>query len=164
METIKTNQKCKTVRGWLYKAISKHVGLDIDWVQNHIAKCPKCQRRLASIGKVTLALSIIKSQRHNLDLLMRANAKAIGVLGRSLRNSPKAEKLKRILPEPKLPERLGKYKSSVTNMAACIAVLFVMKITVFLSMEQFQSESRKIVKQYYTDHVGSDLADELFSA
>jgi len=164
MKTTKANNKCRKIRSWLYKTINTRIGLKADWVQNHIANCPRCQRRFASVGKVNLALSIIKSQPHKLDLLMRANEQAIGVLKHSLRRAPKAQKLKKILPEPKLLERLGKYKHSAANAAACITILFLMKAGIFSSMEKFQTEGQKIVKQYYAKQVGQDLADEIFSA
>ena len=95
---------------------------------------------------------------------MRANAQAIGVLKHGLRRAPKARKLRTILPEPKLFERCSKYKRSVANVAACIAILFLMKIGIFSSMDKFQTEGQKAVKQYYASRVGQDLADEIFSA
>jgi len=164
MANINRNNKCRRIRAWLYKAIGSRFSADAQWVQKHIANCPRCQRRLASVGKVNLALSIIKSQPHNLDLLMRANAQAIGVLKHSLREAPKAKKLKATRPEPKLLERWRKYAHPSVNAAACIAILLLMKIGVFSSMDKFQTEGQKIVKQYYASHVGQDLADELFSA
>ena len=164
MTRTKKDNKCRRIRAWLYKAISSRFALDADWVQNHIANCLRCQRRMASIGKVNLALSIIKSQPHKLDLLMRANAQAIGVLKHSLRQAPKARKLKEARPEPKLLERWSKYKHSAANAAACIAILFLMKTGVFSSMDKFQTEGQKAMRQYYACQVGQDLADEIFSA
>ena len=164
MTRTKKDNKCRRIRAWLYKAINSRFGLDADWVQNHIANCMRCQRRMASIGKVNLAMSIIKSQPHKLDLLMRANTQAIGVLKHSLRQAPKARKLKEARPEPKLLERWSKYKHSAANAAACIAILFLMKIGVFSSMDKFQTEGQKVIRQYYAAQVGQDLADELFSA
>ena len=164
MTSIKKDNKCRQIRAWLYKSISSRFGLDADWVQNHIANCPRCQRRMASAGKVNLAMSIIKSQPHKLDLLMRANAQAIGVLKHSLREAPKARKLKATRPEPKLLERWGKYRHSAANAAACIVVLFLMKTGVFSSMNKFQTEGQKAMRQYYACQVGQDLADEIFSA
>jgi len=156
--------KCRQIRARLRKAIRSHFGPEADWVQNHIANCPRCQRRFASVGKVNLALSLMKSQPHNLDLLMRANAQAIGVLKHSLREAPKAKTLKNIQPEPKLLERCSMYKSSAANVAACIAILFLMKIGVFSFMDKFQSEGQKVVKQYYVNQVGEDLANDIFTA
>jgi len=154
--------KCKQIRAWLHKAIGSRFCLGADWIQNHIAECPRCQRRLSAIGKVNLGLSIIKSQPHKLDLLMRANTQAIGVLRHSLRQVPKAQKLKVCLPEPNLLERWGKYGHTAANVAACIAILLLMKIGVFSSMDKFQTEGKKIIKQYYASHIGKDLTDEIF--
>jgi hypothetical protein len=164
MTTINKNKKCKRIRAWLHKAVINRLGPKADWVQTHVAGCSKCQRRLASFGKVNLALSIIKSQPHSLDLLMRANAQAVGVLKHSLRQAPKAEKLKAARPEPKLLERSRKYAHPVANAAACVAILLLMKMGVFSSMDKFQSEGRKVARQYYASQIGQDMADDIFSA
>jgi len=156
--------KCRQIRARLRKAIRSHFGPEADWVQNHIANCPRCQRRFASVGKVNLALSLMKSQPHNLDLLMRANAQAIGVLKHSLREAPRAKTLKNMQPEPKLLERCSKYESSTANVAACIIILFLMKTGVFSFMDKFQTEGQKVVKQYYVNQVGEDLANDVFTA
>ncbi len=155
--------KCRQIRACLRKAIRSHFGPEADWVQKHIANCPRCQRRFASVGKVNLALSLMKSQPHNLDLLMRANPQAIGVLKHSLREAPKAKTLKNMQPEPKLLERCSKYESSAANVAACIIILFLMKTGVFSFMDKFQTEGQKVVKQYYVNQVGQDLANDIFT-
>jgi hypothetical protein len=162
MTGINKNNKCRQIRCWLSEAISRHFDPDADWLQSHITNCPRCQRRLVSYGKVNLALSAIKSQPHKLDLLMNANAQAVGVLKHSLRKAPKARKLRTMLPEPKLLERCGKYSRSAANVAACIAILLLMKIGVFSSMDMFQTQGQKVIKQYYASRVGEDLADEIF--
>jgi hypothetical protein len=95
---------------------------------------------------------------------MRANVQAVGVLKHSLRQAPKAQKLKKALPEPTLSERLSKYKHSAANVAACLAILFLMKIGIFCSMDRFQTRSQQVFKQYYAKYIGQDLADEIFSA
>jgi hypothetical protein len=117
-----------------------------------------------SLSKVNLALSMIKSQPHNLDLLMRANAQAIGVLKHSLRQAPKALKLKTVRPEPRFLERCRKYAHPAANAAACITILLLAKVGVFSSMNKVQTEGQKTMKQYYASRVGEDLADELFTA
>ncbi len=162
MTGINKNNKCRRIRGRLTEAISRHFDPDAKWLQNHITNCPRCQRRLVSYGKVNLAISAIKSQPHRLDLLMCANTQAIGVLKHSLRRAQKAKKLRTIRPEPKLRERFGKYTSSAVNVAACIAIMLLMKIGVFPSMDTFQTQGQKAIKQYYASRVGDDLADEIF--
>jgi hypothetical protein len=159
-----SSNKCRRIRAWLHNIISSHLGLDAHWIQNHIVNCPRCHRRLVSAGKVNLALSVMKSQPHKLDLLMRANTQAINVLKHSLRREPKAQKLRVMRPEPKLFERCSKYTHSTANVAACIAILLLMKIGIFSSMDKFQTQGQKVVEHYYASQVGEDLADEVFSA
>lgn len=156
--------KCKRIREWLYAAVNSRFGLEANWVQKHIAECPKCTRRLAAVGRVSLALSTIKAQPHKIDLLMRANSQAIGVLKHSLRQAPKAQKLRKALPRPSLFERYSGYGHSFANMAACVVIVLLMKVGVLSSVEKFQSEGEKVVKHYYARQIGEDLADDIFSA
>lgn len=93
---------------------------------------------------------------------MRANAQAIGVLKHSLRQAPRARQLRRILPKPKLLERCDKYGYAAANLAACIAILLLMKTGVFSSKDKFHTETQKVIKQYYVRQVGQDLGDEIF--
>ena len=154
--------KCKQIRNWLYSVLGKHLTLDAPWMQKHIAQCPRCQKRLKSINKVNLALSCMKSQPHNLDLLKRANIQTIGVLKHSLREAPKAQKLRNMLPEPKLFERMAKYFQPSANLAVCVLVLVLMKMSVFSSMSKVQTQGQKAMKQYYVAQVGEDLAEDIF--
>lgn len=156
--------KCGRIRTWLYEAANSRFGLEADWVQKHIADCPRCSRRLAAVGRVSLALSAMKTQPHRTDLLMRANTQAIGVLKHSLRAAAKSRKLKKARPRPALLERWGKYGHSAANLAACVVILLLMKVGVFSSMGKFQSEGREAVKQYYASQVGQDLAKDIFTA
>lgn len=164
MKAKKTDNKCRRIRTWLYELVCSRLSIEADWIQVHIASCPKCQRRLASVSKVNLALSIIKSHPHSLGLLMRANTKAVNVLKHSLRYSSKAQELKEALPEPSIFEKSRKYRSSIANAAVCFVILFLMKSGIFSYMQTFQSEGQKAVEIYYAHHLGDDLADEIFSA
>lgn len=157
------NNKCGRIRAWLRRAVASRFSLDANWVQKHIADCPKCRRRLAAVSKVNLALSMIKSQPHNLDLLKRANTQALGVLKHSLRHAPKARMLKAARPEPKLFEKCRKYAHSTANAAACITIICLMKTGIFSYMDNVQSQGQEVVKQYYASQIGQDMADDIFS-
>ena len=162
MRERKTKNKCRRIREWLHTTISKSFGPEAIWLNEHIKHCPKCQQRLIYYSKVNLALSFMKSQPHELDLLMRANTQTIAVLKHSLRREPKAHELEQKLPEPKTLERYNKYGHSVANLAACIAILLLMKTGVFSSMGQFYNKGEKVMKQYYARQAGEDLAEEVF--
>jgi len=156
----KANNQCRSLRTRLYTAMNKHIGSQANWARNHIANCPRCQRRLASAGKVHLTLSFIKAQPHGLDLLMRANEQAVSVLKHSLRREPEAQALKEKMPKPL--EKYRKYGFSIGNLAACMAILFLMKVGVFSSMDSVHNQGRKVFEQYYVRNIGQDLADEVF--
>ncbi|MHC4574314.1 MAG: hypothetical protein ACYS76_09320 [Planctomycetota bacterium] len=158
------NNKCRQIKTRLFRVLSSRLGPNANWVQKHLAICPRCQRRLAAVSKVDLALSILKSQPHSLDLLKRANTQAVGVLKHSLRHAPKARKLKTVRPEPKLLERCRKYAHSAANAAACITIVCLMKTGIFSYMNNVQSQGQQVVKQYYASQIGQDMADDIFSA
>jgi hypothetical protein len=162
MKAINNNNKCRRMRGWLSVAINRRFDPDAQWLQNHIANCPRCQRRFVSYGKINLAISAIKSQPHKLDLLMCANEQTIGVLKHSLRRAKKAGKLKTIRPEPTFLEKYSRYTSSALNVAACMTILLLVKIGVFSSVNMFQGQGQKVIKVYYANRIGDDLADEIF--
>ncbi len=158
MARARVDNKCRRIRTLLYTAASKRLGPDAGWFQKHVAGCPRCRRRLAAYRKVDLAFSLVKTQPHKLDLLMRANTRAVAVLKHSLRAEPEAQKLKRKLPEPKLLEMFRGCGRSVANAAACVAILLLMKVGVLSSMNQFHSTGQKSMKQYYAKRIGEDLA------
>jgi anti-sigma factor RsiW len=142
--------------------MSSRLGPQAHWIEAHVADCPRCRRRLASWGKVNLAFSFIKAQPHGLDLLMRANTQAIGVLKHGLQAEPKAQELRTSLPCLGHWERCGKYGHCVGSLAACVTILLLMKVGVFSSMDTVQAQGQKVIKQYYAKQVGQDLADEVF--
>jgi len=162
MKGINKNNKCRRIRSWLGEAISRHFDTDAHWMQNHMANCPRCQSRFVSYGKVNLAISAIKSQPHNPDLLMCANEQTICVLKHSLRRAKEAGKLKTILPEPRFVEKYSRYTSSLLNIAACMAILILMKIGAFSSLNTLQTQGQNVMKKYYANRIGDDLADEIF--
>lgn len=153
---------CKRIRQWIFDALAQRLKADADWLRSHVANCPRCQRRLASAGRVELALLLIKSQTHRPGLLARANSQAIGVLKHGLRDNPRAEKLRNKLPALSFTEKYGKYARPAVNYAACIAVIFLMKINIFSSIVKYEKGGEKAVRQYYAKHLGEDMAKDIF--
>jgi hypothetical protein len=160
----KKTTNCKDIRGRRNKIIASFISFDAAWVQNHIVNCPRCQKRFSSVGRVYLALSLLKSRPHQLDLLRQANIQTIDTLAHSLRYHRKADKLKTARPEPRFVERLSPLKGTLANTAACIAILFFAKTGIFNSMEKFQADSQKAIEHYYQKQVGQDLSGEIFSS
>ncbi len=117
-----------------------------------------------ALGKVDLALSFIKTQPCRLDLLTRANAAAVRMLNHSLQEAAKAKDLERAAPEPTLIEWCGKYRNPITNIAACIAILFLTKTGIFSSFDKVCTRGEAALKQYYTAQAGEEVAQDLFGA
>ena len=163
---------CKLIRTSLFSDLGAarwqrlfvRTGIDFEtpWIQRHMAVCPRCQRRFAHAARVHLALSLLRSRPMDLSLLGRANAKAIGTLQHGVREVPKARALKVATPEPTLFERLRQWRGAITQMAACLALVTLGKIGVFSSIPKVQIRGQQAMHHYYQNHVGQDLADEVF--
>ena len=155
---------CRRIRQRLADSMLRRLGPEAPWVQRHVAHCPRCQKRLAALGKVDLALSIIKAQPQRLDLLMRANSAAARMLNHDARETAEAKELEQAKPEPGLIELCGRYRNPITNVAACVAILFLTKAGIFSSFDKVRTQGEAALKQYYTTQAGEDVARELFGA
>jgi hypothetical protein len=164
MSKLNIKNKCSQTRNALGKAVAKHLRFNSGWLQGHIANCPRCQQRLNRIGKVNIALALLKSQPHNLDLLKRANTQAINVLKHPLRYAPKADKLKDIQPEPGWITRYCNFNRSVGNAAACILIMLLLKAGVFASMDNINQKGNVTLKNYYSKHLDQDTVFDIFDA
>jgi hypothetical protein len=111
---------------------------------------------------VNLALSAIKSQPHQLDLLMRANTAAVKMLSHALRHEAQDRQLEEARPEPCLMERCLGHRYAIANVAACVAILFLTKAGIFSSFDKARTQGQEVMKNYYTTQVGEDLASEVF--
>ena len=157
-----TDAGCRSMRQRVLASLSKGIGPRAGWVQRHVAHCPRCQRRLAAWSKVELALSIIKSEPHQLDLLSKANSCAVKMLKHSLREAPKAFLLEKARPEPSFLQRSARYRPRITNAAACVAILVLTRSGLFSSLDRATAGGEKLMKQYYAVHAGEDIAEEVF--
>ena len=158
----KIRNKCGSIRGRMQKAIAARINLDSGWVAEHIATCPRCQKRLGNFGRVKLAMTLLKSQPHTLNLLAKANTQAINVLKHSLREAPKAEVLKAAKPDLSIFEKCRRRAQPALNAAACIMIIALSKAGIFSSIENSQKTGNTVARNYYTMHVGSEMADDIF--
>lgn len=157
----KNNNNCALLRGWLKRFLTRKLRLENSMLYYHVLDCEKCQQRLVSVNKVNNALMMVKSQSHKIDLLARANEKTVNVLRHSLRENPKAEKLKTALPEPRKINIFKRCNHSLINAAACFVVFLLLKTHIVNSMQDFQAGGEKVMSNYYENNLGEDLAKEL---
>jgi len=142
---------CKRLRQQVTESVHRRLGPEAAWVQKHVATCPRCQRRLAAVARVDLALSAIKSQPHRLDLLMRANTAAVRMLNHQLRETPQAHRLEEARPEPRFLEKCARHRGIITNVAACAAILLLTKAGIFSSLDTARTRGQAAMKQYYAN-------------
>jgi anti-sigma factor RsiW len=157
-------KRCRRIRQWVLGSLSRKIGPEARWIQRHAAHCPRCQKRLAAWNRVELALSAIKSQPHQLDLLKRANTHALSILKHSLREATKAQTLRDLRPEPSFMERTAQYRHGLGHIAACLAIVALVRTGLFASLDKACSRGQQCMRQYYVAQVGEDLADEVFEA
>ena len=156
-----TENICRKFKLSISDFIAKTMSGNYELLANHIAGCPRCQKRLARMNKVFIAMDLIKAQPHKMDLLARANTKAINVLCHSLQNEPQAQQLKNAVPKIGFALRYSGPIHSIANLAACLAVLFLIKTGIFNSMQNFHNEGSKSISKYYENRLGADLYKEI---
>lgn len=167
IERGETIRSCRTgrkgLRGRLLEWADARLGPNAAWVQRHAALCPTCRRRLAGLNRVDLAIAAMLSQPHRLDLLRRANSSALRMLKRDLREEAQAQSLDRDGAEPALAEA-DTHLNTLLRIAACLAIILLVRVGVFGTLNKARTHGRAAMKQYYAHHAGQDMADEIWRA
>ena len=157
---MRTKESCGPARRGLLEALIDRLGVSLA-LRRHMESCPRCQRRASRAARLSLALVMLRTQAHGGDLLLRANRKAIAMLKRNVRDLPQAERLRTVLPRPKLHQRLLASGQSVLNAAACVIVLLLLRAGVISSMTKVHDEGKQVLHQYYASQLGEEMADEI---
>lgn len=131
-------------------------------LRDHIASCPRCQKRLLKLGRVELALQLLLSQPHSLTLLQEANMAALKMLGRRERFSSKADALRQATPQPDWTQRHTKRLEKLLGVAACLMVICLIKIGVFSSLKEIHDDGQTAMRNYYARNLDQETMGDLF--
>ena len=131
-------------------------------LDDHVAECPKCQRRLATVNRVEVALMLMKSQPYEMGLLARANNKALDVLTHSLRNAPKSAILRMAKSDTSRLEKAYPLIERVLNVAACLFVVVMIKSGVSHSLLDYKEQGEAVIHNYYARNLDSQTFNEIF--
>ena len=131
-------------------------------LSDHIATCPRCQKRLALANRVELALNLLKAQPQALDLLSRANACAVSVLKHSLRNAPQSKRLCQLRPDQNWIEQKSPLLERLMNIAACLFVVLMVRMGVTDSLTDVQTKGKTALHSYYARNLDAQTVDEIF--
>lgn len=160
--TSKHNNLCRQrrkVAGGLFVSIQQKLTLRL---HEHIATCPRCRKRLVGIGRVELALQLLQTQPHSLTLLQQANLRALHMLRHRERFSQKADMLRQARPQPNWTQRNTKRLEKLLSMAACLMVIFLMKVGVFSSLRQIREDGQTAMRNYYARNLDEEMMGQLF--
>lgn len=157
---------CKTWKERLISAVLQERRRDriSHWLMDHAAECPHCRRRLKGVGRMELAMMMLKNQPHRMDLLTRANIQTIGMLKHDARECSHAEHLRHLFPQPTFWSRMGRFSHSVQAAAACLLVMVLLRMGIFHSMESARDEGRQAMRNYYARNLDEQTLRDLFDA
>ena len=145
------------------KICKSRVGFLNLWLTDHITRCPRCQRKLAAVNRVEIAMMLMKTQPQDLGLLARANSKALDMLKHSLRYAPQSAGLRTMRADQNRLEKIRPGLERVMNTAACIFIVFMIKTGISQSLLDYKEQGETAIKNYYTRNLDSQLFDELFT-
>lgn len=153
---------CKAVRRrpGLWDSLKERIQMRL---MDHVATCPRCQKRLAMANRVQLAFDLIKSQPQSPDLLATANQKATGVLKHSLRTAPKSDMLRRSVQDQHWIDKKRSSFEWLLNAAACLCVMVMVRMGITDSLTDIRRQGETAVHNYYARNLDRQLVDEIFS-
>lgn len=134
----------------------------LDRLNEHIAHCPRCRKRLGSASRVEIALAVTKSQPYPIDLLSRANAQALGVLKHQLRYAPKSQALRTSRLEPIWVVKNRPLLERLLNTAACLFIVLMMRSGILNSLTNYKEQGEAVIHSYYSRNLDSSIFNEIF--
>ena len=161
MEIVRKTRQCGRLERWLVETVAGHVLTPAGWMQRHLSTCPRCRKAALRTSRLRTAFLLLKTEAHTDDLLRKANARSIAVLSRRVRDIPKARKLRRARPRPKLRQRLGGHIQAAAHAAVCLAALFLLRMGVLSSLTRVHDQGKQAVEHHYARYLDEDMLKEL---
>lgn len=162
MKSDRNTNQCRTIRksrSGLWSLLKSRM---LERLNDHVAECPRCQRRLARVNRVEVALMLIKAEPYQMGLLARANNKAINVLTHSLRFAPKSDLLREAKSDTHRIEKARPIIEKMLNVAACLFVVVMIKTGISHSLSDYQKQGEAVIHNYYARNLDSQMFDEMF--
>jgi hypothetical protein len=162
MKLFNDKNKCRSARNERCGAIRSVKMRLLERLSDHVAECPRCQRRLAVVNRVELGLTLMNTQPLEIGLLSRANNQALGVLKHSLRNAPKSAFLRNAKSDMNRLEKMSPGLERLLNAAACVFVVLMIKTGVSNSLLDYKEQAEVVIHNYYARNLDSQMFDEIF--
>jgi len=162
MKTFSDKKICRSVRNERCGLIGSIRERLLGRLNNHIAECPRCQKRLAMVNRVEIALMLMKSQPMEIGLLARANNRALGVLAHSLRFGPKSERLRHAVSDTTRLEKARPFIEKALNVAACLFIALMIKTGLSHSLLDCKEQGQAVIENYYARNLDGQMVEEIF--
>ena len=163
MKLFNDKNQCRSVRN---ERCGMMHSVKMRWLRrldDHVADCPKCRKRLLRVNRVEVALMLMKSQPYEMGLLARANNKALDVLTHSLRFAPKSTLLRQAKSDTNRIEKARPFIERVLNVAACLFIIIMIKTGVSNSLLDYKRQGEAVIQNYYARNLDEQLFNEIFS-
>jgi hypothetical protein len=162
MKTFNDKNQCRLLR-------NKRQGLTLAFktrvlqrLNEHVAECPKCQKRLSMVNRVEVALMLMKSEPYKMGLLARANNKALDTLKHSLRFAPESTLLRQAKSDTNRIEKTRPFIEKALNIAACLFVFVMIKSGVSHSLLDYREQGENVIHNYYANNLDSQMLEDIF--
>lgn len=152
-------RKIRKNRSGFWSALRSRV---LERLSDHVSHCSRCQRRLAIISRVEIAMMLMKTQPQDVGLLARANNKALDTLKHSLRKAPQSAALRTTQSDLSRFEKIRPGLERVMNIAACIFVILMIKMGVSSSLMDYKQQGEAAIHSYYARNLDSQTFNEIF--
>ena len=162
MKLFNDKNKCRSARNERCGAIRSVKMRLLERLSDHVAECPRCQRRLAVVNRVELGLTLMNTQPLEIGLLSRANNQALGVLKHSLRYAPKSAFLRNAKSDTHRLEKIRPGLERALNAAACVFVVLMIKTGVSNSLLDYKEQGEAVIHNYYARNLDGQMFDEIF--
>ena len=162
MKLFNDENKCRSVRSERCGLFGSFKVRLLRRLDDHVAECPKCQRRLATVNRVEVALMLMKSQPYEMGLLARANNRALDVLAHSLRFSPKSTLLRQAKSDTNCIEKARPFIERALNVAACLFIVVMINTGVSHSFLDYKQRGEAVIHNYYARNLDEQLFNEIF--
>lgn len=162
MKSINHTEQCRSARQLQTGLWAKFRSRVMEQLSDHVAHCPRCQKRLAIVNRVEVALMLVKTQPQTSGLLASANNRALNVLKHSLRHAPQADVLRDVKSDIHRLEKMRPVMERVMNIAACIFIVLMIKTGMTSSLLNYKAQGEAVIENYYAGNLDSQMFNELF--
>jgi hypothetical protein len=162
MNNVQHTEQCKQMRSApdsLWASLKQRL---FSRCSEHIASCPRCQKRLAAANRVEMTLSLMRMQPQAMDLLAKANTAALKYLTRTVRFSPCADQLRTAVHKPNRLEKASPLLERLLNVAACLFIILMIRVGLKNRMLEIQDQGTKVMENYYARNLDAKLFEDVF--